>query len=66
LPGQRSAADYRLYDDAAVDRLGFIGAGKHLGLPLEEIADDRTLEVDGEPLVATAYLVATGAAASGP
>lgn len=39
LPAQRSAAGYRLYDDAAVDRLGFIGAGKHLGLPLEEIRE---------------------------
>lgn len=39
LPAQRSPAGYRLYDDSAVDRLGFIGAGKHLGLPLEEIRE---------------------------
>lgn len=39
LPAQRSAAGYRLYDDAALDRLAFIGAAKHLGLPLEEIRE---------------------------
>jgi DNA-binding transcriptional MerR regulator len=35
LPMQRSPAGYRLYDDDAVERLAFITAGKHLGLPLQ-------------------------------
>lgn len=39
LPADRTAAGYRLYDQEAVERLAFIGAAKHLGLPLEEIAD---------------------------
>ncbi|PWV85909.1 DNA-binding transcriptional regulator, MerR family [Prauserella marina] len=39
LPAKRTAAGYRAYDERAVDRLAFIGAAKHLGLPLEEIAD---------------------------
>lgn len=37
LPSQRTAAGYRVYDDAAADRLHFIAAGKHLGLPLDQI-----------------------------
>lgn len=37
LPAQRTAAGYRVYDDAAADRLHFIAAGKHLGLPLDRI-----------------------------
>ncbi|MDQ4039756.1 MAG: MerR family transcriptional regulator [Actinomycetota bacterium] len=37
LPSQRTAAGYRVYDDAATDRLHFIAAGKHLGLPLDQI-----------------------------
>lgn len=41
LPAQRSPAGYRLYDDAALNRLAFIRAAKHLGLPLEEIRDVR-------------------------
>ena len=39
LSAERSDAGYRLYGDDAVRRLGFIGAAKHLGLPLEEIAE---------------------------
>lgn len=39
LPVQRSPAGYRLYDEDAVERLAFIAAGKHLGLPLQEIRD---------------------------
>lgn len=39
LAAERSDAGYRLYGDGAVRRLGFIGAAKHLGLPLEEIAE---------------------------
>jgi MerR-like DNA binding protein len=37
LPSQRTAAGYRVYDDAAADRLHFIAAGKNLGLPLDQI-----------------------------
>ncbi|MFD6497146.1 MerR family transcriptional regulator [Streptomyces sp. NPDC060188] len=39
LPDARSASGYRLYGEDAVERLTFIGAAKHLGLPLEEIAE---------------------------
>jgi MerR family transcriptional regulator, copper efflux regulator len=38
LPAERTAAGHRVYGEDAVDRLAFIGAAKHLGLPLEEIA----------------------------
>ncbi|MFD7853412.1 MerR family transcriptional regulator [Streptomyces microflavus] len=39
LPADRSPAGYLLYGEAAVERLAFIGAAKHLGLPLEEIGE---------------------------
>ncbi|TDC81551.1 MerR family transcriptional regulator, partial [Actinomadura sp. 7K507] len=39
LPADRSPAGYRLYGEDAVDRLAFIGAAKHLGLPLEEVSE---------------------------
>lgn len=39
LPAQRSPAGYRLYDEPAVERLGFITTAKRLGLPLDEIAE---------------------------
>ncbi|MQA81658.1 MAG: MerR family transcriptional regulator [Streptosporangiales bacterium] len=39
LPAERSPAGYRLYDEPAIERLGFIGTAKRLGLPLEEIAE---------------------------
>ncbi|MFI9387422.1 MerR family transcriptional regulator [Kutzneria sp. NPDC052558] len=39
LPARRSESGYRLYGEDAVERLGFIGAGKRLGLPLEEIRE---------------------------
>lgn len=39
LSAQRTASGYRIYDDAAVDRLAFISAAKLLGLPLEQIRD---------------------------
>ncbi|WP_189110885.1 MerR family transcriptional regulator [Streptomyces camponoticapitis] len=39
LPAGRAASGYRLYGEDAVERLAFIGAAKHLGLPLEEIAE---------------------------
>lgn len=37
LPADRSPSGYRLYGEPAVERLGFIAAGKRLGLPLAEI-----------------------------
>jgi MerR family transcriptional regulator, copper efflux regulator len=39
LPAQRSPAGYRLYEEPAVERLGFIATAKRLGLPLDEIAE---------------------------
>ena len=39
LPAERTAAGYRVYGEQAVDRLTFITSAKHLGLPLEEIAE---------------------------
>ncbi|MEV4442993.1 MerR family transcriptional regulator [Streptomyces sp. NPDC049577] len=38
LPADRSSGGYRIFGEDAVERLAFIGAAKHLGLPLEEIA----------------------------
>lgn len=37
LPASRTTGGYRVFDATALDRLAFIGAGKRLGLPLEEI-----------------------------
>jgi DNA-binding transcriptional MerR regulator len=39
LSADRSDAGYRLYGEEAVRRLAFIDSAKHLGLPLEEIAE---------------------------
>lgn len=39
LSPDRTAAGYRVYDEEAVDRLQFIRAAKHLGLPLDEVAE---------------------------
>lgn len=39
LPAGRTPAGYRVYGEDAVDRLAFIGAAKHLGLPLDEIGE---------------------------
>lgn len=39
LPAARTASGYRVYGEGAVERLAFIGTAKHLGLPLEEIAE---------------------------
>lgn len=39
LPADRTPAGYRLYGEEAVERLAFIGAAKHLGLPLAEIGE---------------------------
>ncbi|MGW7351068.1 MerR family transcriptional regulator [Streptomyces sp. NPDC054784] len=38
LPADRTPAGHRVYGEDAVDRLAFIGAAKHLGLPLDEVA----------------------------
>ncbi|PZG55668.1 MerR family transcriptional regulator [Spongiactinospora gelatinilytica] len=43
LPAGRTPAGYRAYGPEAVDRLAFIGEAKHLGLPLEEIAELLTV-----------------------
>jgi MerR family transcriptional regulator, copper efflux regulator len=47
LPAQRSESGYRLYGEDAMERLGFINAGKQLGLPLEEIRDLLQVWQDG-------------------
>ncbi|MEV0318327.1 MerR family transcriptional regulator [Streptomyces sp. NPDC050658] len=39
LPADRTPAGHRTYGEDAVERLAFIGAAKHFGLPLEEIAE---------------------------
>ncbi|MFK0142824.1 MerR family transcriptional regulator [Streptomyces murinus] len=39
LPAERTPSGYRVYDEEAVQRLAFINAAKHLGLPLEEIGE---------------------------
>lgn len=39
LAAERAASGYRMYGEDAVERLGFIGAAKHLGLPLEEVGE---------------------------
>ena len=39
ITADRTPSGYRCYGQDAVRRLAFIGAAKHLGLPLEEIAE---------------------------
>ncbi|RBY81784.1 MerR family transcriptional regulator [Geodermatophilus sp. TF02-6] len=39
LPADRSPAGHRVYGRPAVERLGFIGAAKSLGLPLAQVRD---------------------------
>ncbi|WP_030663120.1 MerR family transcriptional regulator [Streptomyces rimosus] len=39
LAADRTSAGYRVYGEEAIERLGFIGAAKHLGLPLAEIGE---------------------------
>ncbi len=39
LATDRTPAGYRVYDEAAIARLGFIGRAKRLGFPLEEIRE---------------------------
>ena len=38
-PAGRTEAGYRVYDDAALARLGFVARSKQLGLTLEEVAE---------------------------
>ncbi|MFD5317402.1 MerR family transcriptional regulator [Streptomyces sp. NPDC127098] len=47
LPADRTPAGYRSYGQHAVERLAFIGAAKHLGLRLDEIAELLTVWEDG-------------------
>ncbi|OPF83737.1 MerR family transcriptional regulator [Streptomyces antioxidans] len=47
LPAARTPAGYRLYGQDAIERLAFIGAAKHLGLPLEEIRELLAVWEDG-------------------
>jgi DNA-binding transcriptional MerR regulator len=46
-PAGRSAGGYRVYDDAAVQRLAFIGRAKRLGLNLDDVRDLVALWEDG-------------------
>jgi DNA-binding transcriptional MerR regulator len=46
-PAGRSAGGYRLYDEAAVERLAFIGRAKRLGLDLDAVRDLVALWADG-------------------
>src|SRR5437899_311110 len=39
VAADRTSAGYRVYDEAALERLRFIARAKQLGLPLEEISD---------------------------
>lgn len=39
LPAERTESGYRVYGEHAVERLGFIRAAKHVGLPLDEIRE---------------------------
>jgi DNA-binding transcriptional MerR regulator len=47
LPAGRTPGGYRVYDEDAVERLGFIIAAKRLGLPLEAIAELLHVWADG-------------------
>jgi MerR family transcriptional regulator, copper efflux regulator len=47
LPAGRTPGGYRVYDEDAVERLGFIAAAKRLGLPLGEIAELLRVWADG-------------------
>jgi len=46
-PSTRSAANYRLYDDSAMDRLRFIRRAQSLGFSLAEIGE--LLSLHGQP-----------------
>ena len=47
-PAERTASGYRVYDEAAIERLAFIGRAKQLGCSLDEIADLNTSWDGGE------------------
>ncbi|MFB6712753.1 MULTISPECIES: heavy metal-responsive transcriptional regulator [unclassified Streptomyces] len=47
LPAERTASGYRVYGEAAVDRLAFISSAKLLGLALEEIRDLLDVREEG-------------------
>lgn len=48
VPAQRSAGNYRLYDEAAVDQARFIRQAQQLGFALQDIGDLlRLLDRDG-------------------
>lgn len=47
-PPLRTPAGYRLYDDAAVERLAFVDRAKRMGFALDEIAELVRLWVDGD------------------
>jgi DNA-binding transcriptional MerR regulator len=44
---ERTAAGYRVYDDTALERLGFIARAKQMGLALDDIAELVALWADG-------------------
>ena len=49
LPSGRTASGYRVYDQSAADRLGFISRAQHAGLTLAEIRRVLDLRDSGEP-----------------
>ncbi len=55
-PMTRTPAGYRLYDEAALDRLAFIGRAKQLGCSLDEIADLVTVRDGGSCAPVQAHL----------
>ncbi|MFJ3582743.1 MerR family transcriptional regulator [Streptomyces sp. NPDC090127] len=72
LPAGRAPSGYRVYGEDAVERLAFIGAAKHLGLPLEEIGEllavweagaCRDVKADLRPRIAARLAEAEGRAA---
>lgn len=46
-PAERSQSGYRIYDQAAVDRIRFIKGAQHLGLRLEEIGELLAIRESG-------------------
>lgn len=72
LPADRTSSGYRVYGEDAVERLAFISAAKHLGLPLEEISEllhvwesgaCREVKADLRPRIAARLAAAEGRAA---
>lgn len=50
---ERTAAGYRLYTDAAIERLRFIAAARQLGLRLDQVAEILAAAHEGQPPCAT-------------